>query len=294
MRSGPTDAAEREYANGVRADLIARQACAQAEVIGRDWRILFGPDEPWDNDVTAKALVPFLTEHPMRSASQLAIAIHEVGHLIAFERLGMIATHAYIEGSALGRRGWGGEANAVNRAEHANRHLPPPYWGPDVLWNEAVSALAGPVAEERLGGGDAWGGSFTGDAWGSIGELIAASFWAAEARRLDGQDDEREAFCDALRVAIHIVELYPTAIREIAGMLVRRRRIYATDRSVKKILADIPQGPIDAKPFSERGQALFDKIVNGLDRFLALSRERARGEGLESLIKGMTPAELGR
>jgi hypothetical protein len=77
-------------------------------------------------------------------------------HMIAFERLGMVAFKAQVHGSAFGHHGWGGTATAIN---HAYRRILPPYWDPSEFRSEAISAFAGPVAEELLGDGDALGSS---------------------------------------------------------------------------------------------------------------------------------------
>jgi hypothetical protein len=250
------------------ATLITRQARDHAEAIGRDWRRISRPgDEPPNYDDWAEALTPFLREHPMRRATQQMASLHECGHLIAFERLGMVAAQAHIEGSAFGRGGWAGKANALN---HAYRRLLPPYWDPEEFRGEAISAFAGPVAEEL------WG---DGDALDSIGELLGASLCAEFPARLRGEDGESGVIAvkNAVACAISLAEQYGPAMREIAALLSRRKRISRWQPSVLKILQAIPQGPFDAGPLSACGQTLHDKIVAGIEHMLILSREVVAG-----------------
>ena len=109
------------------AELIARQALGHAKAIGMGLgaRISVPGDPPPDYNDWAKCLMPFLTEHPMRHATEEMVSLHEAGHYIAFERLGMIATFASIAGSAFDRCGMGGEAGALKAA------APAPYWDPE-------------------------------------------------------------------------------------------------------------------------------------------------------------------
>jgi hypothetical protein len=242
------------------AELIACQARAHAEVIGEDWqRISWPGDEPPDYDDWAEVLTPFLIEHPMRRSTRDMISLHEAGHVIAFERLGMLAAGAHIEGSSRGE--WSGTATAINRSY---RRLRPPYWAPEEFRAEAVAAFAGPVAEELFGGGSALA---------SIGELLGACLCAEFAAQLRDEDDERVAVDEALTCAISLVERYGPAIREAAALLSSRKHIWRGNRKVQKILAGVPQDPFDAGPLSPRGQALHDKIVAGINRMWVLGRE---------------------
>ena len=150
----------------------------------------------------------------------------------------------------------------------------PPHWNPDAFWSEAISALAGPVAEDLFGDGYAIG---------SFGELSRRGF-AERAAQLTGRD-ENGAWCTALTVAISLGEQCETPIREIADVLVRKRRIWCGDRPIRSILVGVPRGPIVTAPLSARGQALFEKIGGGLAhlQFLGdgvMARKKLLGDGL--------------
>lgn len=48
-----------------------------------------------------------LREHPRRAATKWQAAVHEAGHMVAYEVEGMVAAHAEISGTPFGRGGWG-------------------------------------------------------------------------------------------------------------------------------------------------------------------------------------------
>jgi hypothetical protein len=147
----------------------------------------------------------------------------------------------------------------------------PPYLAPAELHNEAISALAGLIAEELFGDGDALS---------SVGELVGGVLYARRAAWLVGTD-ELEGADEALICAISLVEHNETAIRKIAELLARRKRISRWQPSVLKILDGIAQGPLVTKPLSVLGQALFDKIKSALEELAPLIVELATGEELQ-------------
>jgi hypothetical protein len=191
----------------------------------------------------------------MQPLTRALAAIHEAGHFIAFERLGMVAGEAYIVGSPFGRNGWSGGAIAWRAAAIARSRADyaPSSSSPNELRVEAISSFAGPVAEELLGGGDARH---------NISELIGACVCAERAAQLSREG--REAVARALTRTISLVEQYEHVIRGIATVLDRKKSIWRHDQPVRKILAGVPQGPFDAAPLSAKGQALCNKIVGAL------------------------------
>lgn len=234
---------------------IARQAQGHTDTFCLDWRNVFGPAVPFGR--LHLVFAAYLARHPMRTSTMKMTALHEAGHYIAFERLGMVATFANIHGSAFGRGGWGGGANAAERPDYhcvvnADR------WGFATFWGEAIAALSGPIAEELLG---------SGDALGSVGELAGAALWVKAAAVLAKQN-EGEALRETVRKALSLVEAFEPQIRAIADVLARRKRIDRWQRPVKKILAQVSPGAVGgAAQLSAAGQALLDKIMGALEQF---------------------------
>ena len=226
-------------------ELIACQALDHAEIIGCDYKTAYGLDAPWDDDASAQITsYHSLTRYPMQVRTRSATSIHEAGHCIAFENLGMVALQAEIYAPLFEDAGWTGAASSLN---YAGCGQTPRHWEPNEFRRGAVSALAGPVAEELLGDGDAIS---------NVGELIAAAIYARRAEQLEGRDGRRAAR-KSLVTAISLVELHEPAIRDIADLLERERHISRDDLQVRTILARIPQEPIDARQLSTRRRAVF-------------------------------------
>ena len=208
-------------------------------------------DGPFDDDAALASLKVFLTAHPMRAATKLQAAIHEAGHFVLFEWLGFLAGTAEIRGSRFGRHGWGGGACRWN----------PPIYRPDLasddFLRDARGALAGPIAEELLGGGDVLR---------IIGELVDASIRSARAADLAGSE-YFEMWYEIVLGTVALVERHSPEILDIAAVLERKGRISRTDRPVEKILARVEQAPIDMGSVSERGLALARKIDDALREF---------------------------
>lgn len=200
---------------------IVGQARNHARVRGHDYRTIFGPHEWWADEPLIGPLEEFLTRHPMSAASKEMVALHEAGHSITFERLGMWMAFAHIHGSAFGHYGWSGGASARNSVVWDPR---PETWDLAAFRGEARSALAGPIAEELLGGGDALG---------SIGELAGARCWAERVAELEGRE-EHEVVREVVISATSLVERYEGDIRDLADVLARRKRISRFDCPVKK------------------------------------------------------------
>jgi hypothetical protein len=122
-----------------------------------------------------------------------------------------------------------------------------------------VSILAGPIAEELLGGGDAFA---------SIGELIEASVFAFRAKDLDGHTSG-DILGGVLLETFFLVEDLPQ-IQTIAEMLERRKRITSREPSVRKVLASMPRDRIVSAQLSAAGDALMKKIEGGFDELATI------------------------
>ena len=123
-----------------------------------------------------------------------------------------------------------------------------------MFFREAQGVLAGPLAEDLLGGGDALS---------SIGELVEASLLAERAGQLRNRN-ETEAWREALLGAVSLVECHAPEVLDIAVLLERRGRISRAQPSIRKILSRVKQAPIDTRAVSERGAALARRIDDAL------------------------------
>jgi hypothetical protein len=228
----------------------------------------FYPHVPRDPEGTPRTVLElFLARHAMRAATKWMVAIHEAGHGVAYERLGLLLRKAEIRGSAGGHSGWGGTAYSFSCLSYRR----PQDWDAAALRREAMAALAGPIAEELLGGGDALG---------SIGELVDASVLALRAADLEGRDAPSEVVHEILHGTISLVERHAPEILGIGGVLTKRKCIYREDRPIRRILARVPQGLIETGPISERGQVLFDKIMGAYTHLVFLIEGVATDEEL--------------
>jgi hypothetical protein len=199
------------------------------------------------------ALEAFILRHPTTAATKEQAASHEAGHSIAHECLGMMMHAATIAGPPFGRGGWGGTAQY--------RELFYGPWGgewyPDAMQRGATAMLAGPIAEELIGGGDALS---------SVGEVVAASVLMRRAAELLGRDTI-EMWEETLLGAVALVERHRPEILDIAVVLERRKRISRTDSAVNKILMRVEEAPIDIRAVSQRGLALAHRITKALKEF---------------------------
>lgn len=235
-----------------RTELAARQAAGHTDQIERDWSTLFGSTANYPEKAIRSALTPWLARHPTTGAT--TAAVHEAGHFVLFERMGMSAQTAKIHGSAGGRGAWTGSAGAWGQPDRtcvANAKT----WGHAPPWGKAIATLAGPIAEELVG---------EGDALSSIGELVGATLWAVRVGKLRGQPSDA-AVLKAVTEAISLVERLAPEIRDVGEVLARRKRI-SRDLSIEKILARVPRGPVRAEPLSEDGQTLGNQIIAAFEQ----------------------------
>jgi hypothetical protein len=155
-------------------------------------------------------IVRCLREHPMTDATRRQVALHEAGHLLAYEVEGLVALKANIHGSPYGRGGWSGKAWPANELCIGPRDWQ--RWGsPNDLLREARMSFAGPWAEFFLGGGDIAS---------SIGELVESHILAAQAADLLGRDP-RMVVDEVVAGTRAIVAEYMAEIEEIADLLER-------------------------------------------------------------------------
>jgi hypothetical protein len=206
---------------------------------------------PFDDDAALASLKVFLTAHPMGTVTRGDAAFHESGHFVAYERLGFLAGTAEIYGSPFGRGRWGGGASCWNHLIY-DGHL-----APDDFLRDAQGALAGPIAEDLLGGSDALR---------IIGELVDAVIRSGRAAELLGRD-AFEIWNETLLGAVALVERHSPEILDIAAVLERKKRISRLDRPVEKILMRVEEAPIDMGAVSQRGLALARKIDDALTEF---------------------------
>ena len=215
----------------------------------------FGLSKP-DNGQEALETA-FRARHPTRAATREQAALRAAGCYIAFERLGMVATFAVIRGSAFGRHGWDGHADAVYRIA---RKPGPGGKPPATFRGEAIAALCGPVAEEL------WHDVCS---LSSVGLLAAGASYARRAAELEGRDQDAVAR-EVVASAIGLVERHEGAIWDAADMLDNKKRIHRRDPAVRDLFASMPRGPLVPAPLSEEGQPLCDKITGALAELRSL------------------------
>jgi hypothetical protein len=173
--------------------------------------------------------------------------MHEAGHLIGYEFEGLVAGKAQIGGPPFGRGGWGGtawrfETPCIEHGPWANK--------PDEFLREAKGMLAGPLAEEVLGDGDALS---------SLGELTKAKLLVKRAAELSARDPG-EVWRGTLIVTAAIVERYADEIEEIADLLTRRKRVTRWEPSTRKILERVRRVPLAVAGVSSRSSRLVHLI----------------------------------
>jgi hypothetical protein len=248
------------------AEVVRSQARYQLERLNRTYNDLW-PHGPRNEGSDLGILEAFTLRHPMTAATKEQAAIHEAGHSIAYERLGMMMNAAEITGPRFGRGGWGGTAQYCELFYGPWRGE----WYPDAMQRGAIATLAGPIAEELIG---------RGEALSSLGEVVAAIVLVRRAAELEGRKPSEflhEVFLGTSR----LVARHEPEIRDIGALLIKGGRIHRSQPSVRKILSRVPRAAIDTEPLSVSGQTLFDKLMGAFEelRLLASSaRAAARGE----------------
>jgi hypothetical protein len=234
------------------ADVVRSQARGQLGPLHCTYDA-FWPHGPRNEAGDLDVLEAFILRHPTTAATKEQAASHEAGHSIAHERLGMMMHAAEITGPPFGRGGWGGTARYRELFYGPWRGE----WYPDAMQRGATAMLAGPIAEELIG---------RGEALSSVGEVVAASVLVRRAAELLGRDTI-EMWEETLLGAVALVEHHEPEILDIAAVLERKKRISRTGSAVNKILMRVEEAPIDMGSVSERGLALARRITEALREF---------------------------
>ncbi len=225
---------------------ICALALSIVELIEGKFREIHHSTERFDPGVLCDRLQAFVTKHPMRPGSRTEAALHEAGHLVAYQAGGRVAGMAEIRGTAFSAGGWGGSAWA--EAPFCTECSPHQHV-PREFYRDARDTLAGPLSEDLLGGGDALN---------NIAELMEARLLSNRAAELQGCDPV-QLWRRTLRRAVALVEFYQDEIRAIAEPLERRKRIMCFRPSMRQILQHVKQSSI-GKDLSDRGKVLFSKV----------------------------------
>ena len=248
-----------------RARTYTEEVCREWSTVHNDWRSVKPLARPFPEGPILQAFLAFEEFHltrshqPDRLNGKMLAALHEAGHFVAFQRVGLMASGAHIHGTPFGRDGWWGGANGYNRpgpfdVACAKKDGLAAVGGEGRFLGEATAALAGPLAEALLGRGDFSCG---------LHELVGAALWAALTANLTGRN-EIDALVETVRKTVALIDVCEFPIRDIADLLVRRKRIWRDERPVKKILARVPRGQIIATQLSRDGQALFEDVTSAL------------------------------
>ena len=170
------------------------------------------------------------------------IALHEAGHFVAAEALGMVATTAEIHGYAGGRGGWGGSAGAWERPV-----LDRGEWGftAEEVEHEGAFTLAGPVAEHLFKGGDPYRG---------LGEILVVCIIAAHLADLR-RESRAITLSNLFASTAQVVRILTPQIEEIAGFLKSQRSIHRAKARVAKCLSRVPRLSIQRLPLLTAGES---------------------------------------
>lgn len=221
--------------------MIRRQANVQVKAPMRTIKKLHGPSCESFRETLLTRARNFLRQHPVCAATRQQVAIHEAGHLVSFELEGMVAARAKVDGKSVGDNGWCGVANCWD----------PPVVNPKTdahdLLREARAALAGPIAEELLSGGDVCA---------SLGELIDARVLTDRAGRQLGCDPDQLLHEVLVSVAASI-EINAVPLHRIANRLTRRRTIWR--EHFERDLAGLKQLP-ERVEISDQAEAVVHRI----------------------------------
>ena len=239
-----------------RAETVRFQACSQLKLLNGTYHDLWRR-RPRNEEGDLGILEAFTRRHPMTAATKEQAAIHEAGHSVAYERLGMMMNAAEINGPPFGRGGWSGTAQYRELFYGPWRGE----WYPGAMRRGAIATLAGPIAEELIG---------RGDALSSVGEVVAAIVLVRCAAELEGHKPS-EILHEVVLGSSVLVTRHEPEIRDIGALLIKRGRIRRSQPSVRKILSRVPRAAIDTEPLSVSGQTLFDKLMSGFEGVASLA-----------------------
>ena len=214
--------------------LVRNEATSFATLVVQAIKRIHGASIGVDEDALLVLMEAFVSQHPWQHATKRQAAVHEAGHLIAFQFDGMTSGEAWIEKPLFELDGWGGRAVGHGTPSIEDGRC---YKNPNVSCR-AREVLAGPLAEAVLGNGCALS---------SIYELIEAKLLAERAAELS-TGDKGEVWRETLLTAAAIVERHADEIEKIAGRLMRRGRVHTYQASTTKILSrvrKVPAAPAD-------------------------------------------------
>jgi hypothetical protein len=201
--------------------------------------------------------------HPMRGATQREAAIHEAGHYVGYEVVGMQAAVAELFSPRRGETEWSGRASAWDMRPRDREG-----YTPDILRADLVATLAGPIAEALL--------TPEGDPLSSLPELVEARFVAEALADMTNRAAAGVFFLAALRAA-SMVERHAAGIEQCAARLMTRRRILEWEsRRVATMIRGWRRPPPNAIEYSPTSLALVRCLAAAVDPLAALVARRER------------------
>lgn len=221
-----------------------------ARYVGEAFNQIYGRRASVAYDAISAAISVWLPQFLSLNASRETVAAHECGHFVAYEHEGMCAGTAHIKGSAFDRYGWGGGAQYWGDP----LYLEPGRWehDPEDFCRFARVTLAGPIAEEIIGGGDAMA---------NIGELMNARVYSDRAADLIGEL-HGVVWTENVRKTVAMVERCQFQIVKLAEMLAKRKEITRDSPSVRKVLKIIKPGAlITDDELAVKNDALARRII---------------------------------
>lgn len=233
----------RELKEEQRRQREAATANGQIDLVADALAHVYGIKTPVDRDAIRKTVSP----HPLVPVSREDAAIHESGHFLTDEHEGFHAATACIKGSPFG---WGGKTKNCSDLDFDLAPESAPHDPKDFSRN-ARAILAGPIAEELIGGGSVFE---------NFAELIQARVYSDRAAELT-PDLYGVLWIENVRRTVAIVEHYQLQILKLAEMLARRREITRLQPSVRKVLTTIMSRAPLPMTLSPEGKALAHRII---------------------------------
>jgi hypothetical protein len=217
------------------------QASNHADVIIRAIRKIRGPGAVVEKDAVRDKIEVCLLTHPTRGASKRQAAVHEAGHLVAYEAEAMVAVAAAIRRVSQHCQAWTGWALCINCPYTQYGPLP---HDPEDFLRDASAALAGPWAEALLGDGDALG---------SLAEVCEARLLVSQGAQIMNRSN-----CDIWRETL--VRTHANEIEKIADILMRSQQVAAVQPSIRKILQRIRPMQMSGHCVSPRCEELIRQV----------------------------------
>lgn len=228
-------------AEPVEAAWVAANAARLSETLRE---IFFDTRVVVDADAVHGVVTNFISTHPEDPPThRRLVAVHEAGHVVAFEATGALFHRAEVKRIDRRSDNWIGEAFSCDPPP-----LMPRWITSDGALCDAVSTLAGPIAEEMYGGG-----VVEASPW----EVLHSRACVTRAASLSAKQDRRRWGC-VLKLTVALVECNARNIADIADLLMRKERIRRCDRVAQKILSRVT---IPAPPhISVGGRAIVERL----------------------------------